>query len=83
MRGYTIIDVLIVLIVLAILAVIGATFHAWYDQHKAEKIEIVKSDWTCTQDHQEEIVTHILVGKILVPQIRVTTVCDKYERIAR
>jgi hypothetical protein len=43
----------------------------------SEKFALVKSEWQCTQQHNERVMT--MAGK--VPMMTTRTVCDRYERI--
>jgi hypothetical protein len=43
----------------------------------SEKFVLLKSEWQCTQQHDERHMT--MAGK--VPMMQTRTVCDRYERI--
>ena len=41
---------------------------------------LLKSDWHCSAAHEETTTTYIQVGKVMVPQIITSSVCDQYAR---
>lgn len=45
-----------------------------------ELATLLKSDWHCTQSRQEQFITYIKVGSVLVPIASISEVCEKYER---
>lgn len=47
---------------------------------QAETFELYKSEWVCTESHQQFVTTNILVGKVSVPQVYVFDVCTNYSR---
>jgi hypothetical protein len=47
-----------------------------YKDYTAEKISIVKANFTCTASHTEH--SFIMVGKVFVPSNE--TICDNYKR---
>ena len=51
-----------------------------YKQCTAETFSLKKDQWTCTKEHTETHTSSMLVGKVMVPQTRTETVCDRWER---
>lgn len=68
-------------ICLLILWLIGAVFYAGYKHSKSPTFELHKSEWSCTETTTRTVTTNILVGKVIVPQTQVTTICLNYKRI--
>lgn len=42
--------------------------------------ELYKHEWTCTETTTRVTITNMLIGKVIVPQTQVTTICLNYKR---
>lgn len=51
-------------------------------QHESgpELTTLLKSEWHCAASHSETSTTYMMVGKVLVPSVHTTNVCDLYAR---
>lgn len=74
-------DVLFWAIGLVIVALFAFIVWAWVVQYRAEKMELVKSDWSCTQESTKVILVPMVVGKVTVMRPQPMTQCDNWERI--
>lgn len=54
-------------------------YSAWQGS-KSPTFELRKDEWTCMATHRETYTTHVMVGKVLVPQVHTRTVCDQWSR---
>lgn len=46
----------------------------------SEKIELNKSEWSCTKTHTYNTTVMIPVGKVMIPQTRQVTECIQYNK---
>lgn len=72
-----------IMLILAVLLVCSIPFliYEHYQDSKKPTFELKKSEWSCSKDHKEVRVHHILVGKIMVPQYHTQTICDQWSRL--
>jgi hypothetical protein len=60
-----------------LLCVLGLVLYIAILSIFSEKFTLIKSEWQCTQQHEERRL--MMVGK--APMMQTQTVCDRYERI--
>jgi hypothetical protein len=65
----------------ALLGIIIVAGVAAYQELGRPTFDLKKDDWSCSENHVESYTTLIMVGKVMVPQTHVSTVCDNYRRI--
>jgi len=69
------------------MAVIGAGVGLFYsseaiaDRHR-QTINLFADEWVCTSSHTETVTIYHMVGKVMVPQPIVRSVCVTYSRRA-
>lgn len=72
-----IIEIIVVGVLIVIMSLIGWTA---YNNSQQPTFTLQKDDWECVQEHQATYTTVIPVGKAMIPQVRVRTICDTYKR---
>ena len=70
-----------VLFVIGLFSALFGIFLQCMEDNKKPTFSLKKADWECIESHTESSTIMILVGKVMVPQIHTTTVCDDYKRI--
>lgn len=82
MMKYMIMPMIFVLITGCFLALFVFLPYHFYDQWKnpPQKFSLVIDEWKCTGGHEETYTTHILVGKVMVPNTSTSFVCDRWDR---
>lgn len=72
------IEYTIILCIVGILATVG---YEMYNQSTATKITLNASEWNCSSAKAVEITRNVLVGKLILPQTKVESVCFEYKRV--
>lgn len=69
------------LITLLCILFIGILVFALYYDSKQPTFSLKKEERQCVESHTETYTSMILVGKVMVPQVHIRTVCDDYKRV--
>lgn len=67
-----------VLCILLLIVAVPFGIYAWYKADQAPTFALRKDRWQCTAAHTETSTTYIMVGKVLVPSTRTSSVCDQW-----
>lgn len=72
-----------VMTIIAVLVVAAVVWLGWWiakEEAKKSHFTLVRDQWHCTESHSQTYTSFIMVGKVIVPQVRTRQVCDQYNR---